>query len=208
MRNFKVIAFDVDGTLFDTTKLVGEYLKEKFPGLTDKRMKEMLTGNFLDALEKLEIPKRKETLEERREKSARYARQKSEALLFPGIKELLEELSHRYQLAVNTSAKRDNCLPLLERSGISRFFSFIASKEEGNSKAEKFNHIAQHYGVSAEEILFITDTSGDIKEAAAVGIPAIAVTWGGHEKEYFLREEHHNILKIVNTVQELRDTFA
>ncbi|MDP3975238.1 MAG: HAD family hydrolase [Candidatus Jorgensenbacteria bacterium] len=205
MKKFKVITFDLDGTLFDTMKLASNYLSEKFPGLTVERQKEMLAGNFLEELEKLEISKKQETDEERSRHRALYTEQKSNAPLFPGVKELLTELSHRYKLAVNTSAKRDNCVPLLEKSGIREYFSFIASKEEGKSKTEKFNHIAIHFDVPLSEVLFVTDTSGDLKEAGKVGVATIVVTWGVHEREYFLREEHKNLLAIVNTVQELED---
>jgi phosphoglycolate phosphatase-like HAD superfamily hydrolase len=54
---------------------------------------------------------------------------------------------------------------------------------------------------SPKSHLFITDTLGDLKEAAKVGLPAIAVSWGVHSPD---RLGQGNALMIVHTVEELR----
>ena len=46
---------------------------------------------------------------------------------------------------------------------------------------------------------------GDIKEADIAGVTTVAVTWGVHDRKYFAREEHLNVLGIVDTVAELKD---
>ena len=53
------------------------------------------------------------------------------------------------------------------------------------------------------DMLFVTDTLGDIREADIAGIPTVAVTWGAHDESYFNREPHENLLKIVSSVSEL-----
>ena len=68
---------------------------------------------------------------------------------------------------------------------------------------DKFNLIAEKYGVENKDMIFITDTLGDIREAEIAGVPTIAVTWGAHDISYFTREQHTNLVKIVDTPEEL-----
>ena len=44
---------------------------------------------------------------------------------------------------------------------------------------------------------------GDLKEAHKVGMKTIAVTWGVHSKDYFIKEDYKNLVAVVETVQEL-----
>ena len=53
--------------------------------------------------------------------------------------------------------------------------------------------------------IFITDTLGDIREAAQVAIPAIGVTWGFHPRA---RLEKGNPLVIVDTPKELYEKVS
>ena len=52
-------------------------------------------------------------------------------------------------------------------------------------------------------MLFITDALGDLKDADIAGVPTIAVTWGVHNKSFFEKEKHINLIGIVDTVEEL-----
>lgn len=84
-------------------------------------------------------------------------------------------------------------------------FDFIATAELTKNKTVKFKLIEEKYNVNSHNILFITDTLGDIKEADIAGIPTIAVTWGFHDKSFFEREKHSNLVIIVDTIKELED---
>ncbi len=53
----------------------------------------------------------------------------------------------------------------------------------------------------------MTDTLGDVREADIAGIPTIAVTYGAHNRSYFEREKHENLIAIVDTVKELEKTI-
>ncbi len=73
------------------------------------------------------------------------------------------------------------------------------------SKVEKFRMMEEKYGVRKNDMLFITDTLGDIREADKAGVPTIAVTWGAHDTSYFHREPHENLIGVVSTVAELEN---
>jgi phosphoglycolate phosphatase len=51
------------------------------------------------------------------------------------------------------------------------------------SKKEKIFYAIKKYQVISENIYYIGDTTGDIKEGREAGIKTVGVTWGWHSKE-------------------------
>lgn len=210
MKN-KIIIFDLDGVLFDTIEHVMSFFLEWFPTLTREKVHEMWTGNFDEHLSKFRVDNKPidETVEQRNEKNRKYSEKKSESPMFPGTKELLSSLHEGGRiLVINTAALEKNCIPLLERAGILNMFDFVATKELSPSKVEKFKIIAEKYSVQPQEMIFITDTLGDIRDADVANVPTIAVTWGAHNHSYFSREEHKNLIKVVDSVSELQECLV
>jgi phosphoglycolate phosphatase len=200
----KILVFDLDGVLFDTLAIVEQAMIDSYPGLTKEMSRELLCGNYYEETEKLTIPKKSETEEEAAERKLLFSKKKAEALAYPGAKGLLEKLYREgYMLVLNTSAYERNCLPLLERADMAKLFDYLATAEVSKSKVEKFKVIQEKYEVNAEDTLFVTDTLGDLREADIAGVPTIAVTWGVHNRSYFTREEHPNLIAIVDSFDEL-----
>lgn len=194
----------MDGVLFDSEAVAVQSLMYQYPGMTKEMQKEVLTGNFHEEIAKITILKIEETEEEKSDRQRKYAEDKAKSPMYDGIKELLTNL-HKdgYTIAMNTSALDRNCIPLIEGAGITNFFDFIATAELSRSKVEKFKIIKNKYGVEESNMLFVTDTLGDIREADLAGVPTVAVTWGAHDRSYFSREPHDNLIGIVDTVSEL-----
>ncbi len=198
----------MDGVLFDSATFAYREMCRIYPGMTEAMMKEINCGNFHEAIEKLTIPKIVETEEEAEARRTRYANEKSNAPLFDGVFNLLKDLHAKgYLLVLNTSASNRNCTPLLDRAGILEVFDFIGTKEVSKSKVEKFGIIKEKYNVALEEMVFITDTLGDLREAEIALVPTIAVTYGAHEREYFTRETYTSLVTIVDSVDELRSAL-
>ncbi len=207
--NRKVIIFDFDGVLFDSQKLLEDYMMDLYPGLTKEMTKELVCGNFPEEIQKINLPKKVETEDERAKLKILYSKNKLEVPMFTGMAELLEDLyTQGYILVINTSAFERNCLPMLEKNKIVQFFDYIATIEVARSKVEKFKLIQDKYSVSTDKLLFITDTLGDIREADEAGVPTVAVTWGAHDRSYFYREEHKNLVAVVDSVDELRKVIT
>lgn len=199
------VIFDMDGVLFDTMPLARNSFLAVHPGMTREMYNELHTGNVHDNAKKYTHLKIPETEAEKTERNIRYAAAKSNSDMFPGMRELVMKLhTAGIILAVNTNAFERNTLPLFEKSGITKYFSYIAAAEISKSKVEKFRLIQAKFSLSRDEMLFITDSLGDVREAEAAEIPTIAVTWGVHDESYFRREHYGTLKAIVNTVDQLR----
>lgn len=200
----KIIIFDLDGVLFDSVAVTEQFLYDRYPGMTKEMQMEILCGNFHEELKKIVLPKKVQTEEEAEARRVLHTENKSKVPLYEGAKEMLLEL-HKggYILALNTSAYEKNSLPLLDRAGITELFDFLGTAEISKSKVDKFKIIEEKYGFDNEHVLFITDTVGDIREADIANVPTVAVTWGAHNRSYFTREEHKNLISIVDTFEEL-----
>jgi phosphoglycolate phosphatase len=201
----KIIIFDLDGVLFDSCALTEQFLYDRYPGLTKEMQMEILCGNFHEELKKITLLKKEQTEEDAAARRALHAENKSKVPMYEGAKELLETLHKEgYILALNTSAYEKNCLPLLDRAGITALFDFLGTAEISKSKVDKFKVIEEKYGFDNKHVLFVTDTLGDIREADTANVPTVAVAWGAHDRSYFEREEHKNLIGIVDSFEELK----
>lgn len=203
MNTKRVIIFDFDGVMVDSIEIMSKLNKETFPDIDFQGIKDLHKENIFKALEKVTLKKKVETPEEFKERFDKYSKKKLKVALFDGIKELISRLSEDNVLVVNTSATTANSVPILERNGIKRYFDLIADKEFHKSKVEKFKLIAERYNKQVSELIFITDTIGDVREAVEAGVTTIVVTWGIHKKEDFKDEDTSNVIGFVDTPEEL-----
>lgn len=201
----KVIVFDLDGVLFNSLEFAEREFLKNYPGTTPQMYKNMFLGNYHEEYRKHKIPRIAQTEEEHAEYKKWYAENKALSPLYAGVKELITRLyEDNYILVVNTSSYTRTCAPLLERSGISDFFDFQATVEVSKSKVDKFKIIKERYFVADNaDILFVTDTVGDIREASEAEIPTVAVTWGLHGKSDFDGEKNSTLVGIVDSATEL-----
>lgn len=100
--------------------------------------------------------------------------------LFPGIKELLVELSADCQLYVWTARDRLSTVRYLTEFDILRFFSGISTPDDALPKprAEGIQLLVK--GVSKNSICVIGDSPADMMGAKNFGVMGIGACWATH----------------------------
>lgn len=206
----KTIIFDLDGVIFDSPGRVSKMLYDLYPTMTEEKLQMILSGNFHDELEKFKLTNTSRLSEQERvEYFKRYTEDKASVPMFDGIQHLIKTLHNKgFNLIINTSAFEKNCFPMLEKCNIKEYFNFIATAEVSKSKVDKFQIIQDKYGLSKKDMVFITDTLGDIREADLCGMQTIAVTWGAQNRENLTVEPHNNLIDVVDTMKELEDVIG
>lgn len=213
-RRFRLIVFDWDGTLVDSTELIAVSLREAcrdigaaVPDLSTARH---VIGLGLDDALRVAAP----AVPRGRypELTARYRHhfvsRDAEVPLFPGIRAMLQELDDRgFLLAIATGKSRRGLARALEQQGIGGHFAATRCADEGFAKPHPgmLEHLFAQTGVGPGESLMVGDTSHDLELARNAGTPAVAVSYGAHPREGLAR---HASLAMVDSPQALRQWLA
>lgn len=202
----KAIIFDFDGVIFNSEEPVFKLLKKvckKYGYIIKNKQefKELYNDNFYEAIEKKCIKGRK--LENFKKESIEEL-QKLHLRLFHNIPEMLEELNKHYYLAVISSNFKKIMEDNLKKKRLFGFFSAVVGADQIESKVEKIRKCLDLFNVKPSETVYVTDTTGDIKEAKKAKVKTLAVTWGFHpramlkkEKPNFIINRPKQILKVL-----------
>ncbi|MCY4156157.1 MAG: HAD-IA family hydrolase [Gammaproteobacteria bacterium] len=191
MRPVRAVLFDLDGTLADTAPdLVGcvqEVMRERgcpprpFASLracASQGAKGVLAAGFGEAL--VESPEYPEVL---KQCLALYStRLADRSRLFPGMREVLDELGRRgIRWGVVTNKPEYLTRPLLEALDVARECEVTVG---GDTTArlkphpEPMLHALRHLALDATDCIMLGDAPRDIQAAAAVGMAGLAAAWG------------------------------
>lgn len=198
----KVIIFDLDGVILDSVGFLREYIKNKYEDSTEEDFKNIFRTNFWDGL-KLFKQKAEKSYNIRDEYSQNKRASNTDISLYKGARDMVNSLSARYILVVNSSDQEGHIKERLIHNGVYDFFDCVLGKETSTSKIEKFDLILQRYNVLPHQVIFITDTIGDILESDNAGIPSIAVTWGVHSRDDFEATNFKKLTKIIDVMENL-----
>ena len=191
----------MDGVLLDSIGVIRDDMKNRYKGITEDDFKAIFLENFWEGIKKF-----KETAHIKYDidkKTGKYPVRNNDIPLFHGAKEMLESLSEKYKLVINSSEYHENIIKRLERNNVLHIFDFIGGKEVSENKIEKFGIILERFGVSSEEVIFITDTIGDISESDKAGIESIAVTWGVHSREDFKKQSFSAMVLVLDDLADI-----
>lgn len=197
----KIVLFDFDGVLVDSAELSYQINIKSQPELTKEAWKKLFEGNIYDAQEKLVKQGKDLGIDEDFFKE--YTSKLFEVPPVKGIGKLLEELRAAYQLIVVSSTISSPIEGYLSKYGLARYFESILGGDVHKSKTVKINMVLGECKVKPEDCVFITDTLGDMREAARCGVWSIGVIWGFHGRE---RLEKGNFFAIVDKIEELSPT--
>lgn len=183
----KVIFFDFDGVIADSLQIAFEVNQLSKPTLTLELYRSYFDGNINDAIHTDEVLKKIDFFEE-------YGKRFEKLEINKYTKSTIEKLSQEYQLFIISSTRGDIIQSYLQRHEILSCFTEILGNEIEKSKIKKFQILFDKYNINQKDIIFITDTSGDIKEAKKVGIETIVGIIGGYQFEENLKKENPTII--------------
>ena len=171
----KIIFFDFDGVIVDSFSMCYEISNIIRPSTADE-YRAMYEGNIYHALVKR--PAARPDIDFFDEYAPRLAKHKP----MEGVARDIEELAEEHILVIVSSTTSRIIEDFLKEHGLRGHFKEILGSDVERSKSKKIKNILEAYEVLPEHSIFITDTLGDIKEAAECNVKSIGVTWGFHSK--------------------------
>ena len=210
-RRFDLIAFDWDGTLFDSTGLIVRCIQAACRDVgtavpSDVQASYVIGLGLMDALRHAApaLPVDRYPELGRRYRHHYMARQQ-EIVLFDGTREMLQALKARnHWLAVATGKSRLGLNEALDSAQLRPLFDATRTADETASKPDPLMllELMGELGVEPQRTLMIGDTTHDLQLAANAGVACVAVSYGAHPSEDF----HRNApLFIAHTPRELHD---
>jgi phosphoglycolate phosphatase len=208
-RRFDLIAFDWDGTLFDSTGLIVRCIQAAcrdlgLPVPSDTQAAYVIGLGLVDALRHAApgLPMERYPELGRRYRHHYMARQ-HEIVLFDGTVDMLQALKARqHALAVATGKSRAGLDEALDSAQLRRFFDSTRTADETASKPDPqmLLELMAELGVAPERTLMIGDTTHDLQLAANAGVASVGVGYGAHAHEDFGR---HAPLFVAHSTREL-----
>lgn len=209
-RRFRLVVFDWDGTLADSTALIATAIREACtaigrptPSLVDARY--VIGLGLADALAHVAPGL---AADEARELASHYRQRylggEAAIPLFDGASALLEDLDRAgFLLGVATGKSRAGLDRAIAAHGLAGRFHATRCADEGFPKPHPDMLLAlmDRLGATPGETLMIGDTTHDLDLARNAGASAVAVTYGAHAIEGLASREP---LATVHSIGELR----
>ena len=211
IRKFDLIAFDWDGTLFDSTAIIIRCIQAavrdvggKVP--TDEAAGYVIGLGLMQALAHAapDVPVEKyPALSERYRHH--YGRHADDLSLFKGVLPMLETLkASGTLLAVATGKSRRGLDDVLQSVELKGMFdgSRTADETAGKPAPRMLHELMAQFSIAPERVLMVGDTTHDLQMALNAGCPSVGVSYGAHEPGAFTAL---NPLFVAHSVQELHD---
>ncbi len=210
-RNFDLIVFDWDGTLFDSTSLIVRCIQAACRDLalaepSDADAAYVIGLGLHDALQHAVpgLPPERYPDLGRRYRHHYFARQ-HELVLFPGTLEMLQALKeHNHALAVATGKGRRGLDEALSHAQLAGMFDATRTADETAGKPHPLmlQELMAELGVAPARTLMIGDTTHDLQLAVNAGTARVAVSYGAHDPQSL---HEHGPLFVAHSTRELHD---
>ena len=214
----KLLIFDLDGTLADTSKDITDavnYAVKPFgvKPLSVSEVKAMVGSGITKLIESL-IPEERD-FSAKEEAVKRFLEYYSIHLLdytkpYPQAKETLSKLG-AYKKAVISNKREVLSKKVLEGLGLLKFFDIVLGSDSVSERKPSpvpIFELLKRFGVSKDEAVIIGDSNYDIEAGKAAGIKTIAVTYGYRDREVlkgadFIIDNFGEILRILPEVDKV-----
>ncbi|MBR5296027.1 MAG: HAD family hydrolase [Clostridia bacterium] len=214
----KLVIFDLDGTLFNTTEAMKTCGNEALQRLGLPLLEGADYASFSGAGVEEYVNSILDKVGDREHHNARlfweYYTSKNEAeqteLIFPydGIKELLFDLKERgIRLAVLSNKNENACIPIIKEKFGEGIFDLVRGERKNTPpKPDPTGALEtmEFFSALPEECLYVGDTQVDMLTGKNAKIPTVAVLWGYRTKEVlsqyspeFFAEKPEDILHLI-----------
>ncbi len=193
-RQFDLICFDWDGTLFDSTGIITRCIQQAVVDVGGARPSDQAASFVIGmalapALAKAapDVPPEKYS-----ELAARYRhhylRHQGDISLFDGVLPMLADLRGRHHwLTVATGKSRRGLDDVLATRQLRGVFdgSRTADETAGKPDPRMLNELMRQFGAEPERTLMIGDTTHDLQMALNAGCASVGVGYGAHPLDDF-----------------------
>jgi phosphoglycolate phosphatase len=210
-RNFDLIAFDWDGTLFDSTAIITRCIQRAVADVggqipSDKDASYVIGMGLMQALAHAapDVPAEKYPELGERYKH-HYFQHLHDISLFDGVLPMLADLRQRqHLLAVATGKSRKGLDEALAAATLRGVFdaSRTADETAGKPHPRMLLELMAEFGVPAHRVLMVGDTTHDLQMALNAGCASVGVSYGAHTPDTF---DVLNPRFVAHTVAQLHD---
>jgi phosphoglycolate phosphatase len=193
-RQFDLIAFDWDGTLFDSTAIITRSIQMAVGDVggtvpSDHEASYVIGLGLMQALAHAapDVPQDKYPELGERYKF-HYMRHQNDISLFPGVLPMLADLrAQGHLLAVATGKSRRGLDEVLHAVELKDVFhaSRTADETAGKPHPRMLHELMAELGVPAERVLMVGDTTHDLQLALNASCASLGVSYGAHEPAAF-----------------------
>lgn len=207
----EAVIFDLDGTLWDSTKEVADAWNQVLAGRTDTSKQvtaEELKGEFGKPLEEIIANVFPEIGEEERESFTdsllSYQNKKMEeadCLRYPHMEETIRALSKNYRLFIVSNCQSGYIEAFLKNTGLGGYITdFTCPGDTGMLKADNIRYIMKKHRL--QKAVYVGDTRGDEKACKEADLPMIYASYG-----FGRVEETHEKIEDLQELQGILDKF-
>ncbi|MDP2755800.1 MAG: HAD-IA family hydrolase [Nitrospirota bacterium] len=195
----KLIIFDLDGTLVDTSGDITNALNYALKpyGLRDLTVEDtikMVGEGITRLIEKL---LENERIQMRDTVIKRFLDYYSEHLvdfstLYPHVRETLEKLND-YKKAVISNKREYLSTRLLDKLDLLKYFDLVVGSDttsERKPSAIPVIYVFTKLGVNPNESIIVGDSNYDIEAGKKAGLKTVAVTYGYRERQYLIDADY------------------
>lgn len=214
-RVFDLIAFDWDGTLFDSTAIIARCIQAAVRDVggtvpSDQAASHVIGMGLMQALAHAapDVPKDRYPELGVRYRHHYMARQ-DEISLFDGVLPMLAQLRQRgHHLAVATGKSRAGLDAALRAVQLQGLFdaSRTADETAGKPHPRMLLELMAEFGLEPGRVLMVGDTTHDLQMALNAGCPSVGVSYGAHAIDGFSvlqpRYVAHSVAELAGWLQD------
>lgn len=213
-RRFDLIAFDWDGTLFDSTAAIALSIQDAVRDVggtvpTLETAKYVIGMSLQGALRHAAPDVPPDSMVELTNRYRyHYLKRQEEVTLFDGVLPLLDQLTASgHLLAVATGKNRRGLDEVLDSTLLKGRFdaSRTADETAGKPHPLMLQELMAEMDVAPERLLMVGDTTHDLQMAVNAGCASVAVSYGAHHHDGF---KAFGPLFIAHSVADLQQWMA